>query len=202
MKRQFVRPSKRSLGRPRVTPHVGDVFEMALDDELRAFGQVVALTPYTNVFVAIFKSVTRLTDAPPPPAAIVADDIDLLLNTMPVELEEGGWRVLGNVTPDYRRIPRPAYIVRTQEGLMVESFDAQRSRPATATEIERLDHRDTYSPGLVRSAVAALHGRKGLDKFADVPVLTAFERVKRLVDELPFERSWDAAPSEAGDGRA
>ncbi|MBI2908787.1 MAG: hypothetical protein HYX92_14185 [Chloroflexi bacterium] len=81
--------------RRRVRLKIGDVFEIPLSDERKAFGQYVFLDPKTGYLVQIFNLISRETPS-----------VDAILKSGPkfppvftgpgVAVEEGWWRVIGH----------------------------------------------------------------------------------------------------------
>jgi hypothetical protein len=164
--------------RGRVSPRVGDVLQMPLGRGLVGHAQLVAMAPYGNIYVVVFRSVDR-EDAPPPASSVVRDDIAFVGNTLDGNVREGSWRIVGNLPPDLDRVPFPAYkFMRPPNVWFIESFDGSRSRPATTEEADALDFRETVSPAVMEHALAKLHG---LRKEGDYGAIE-YGRVKRLAE--------------------
>ncbi len=167
----------------RVRVRVGDIFTIPVDAEHVAFGQVVA--KHGNaLYFAIFRHLHPRAE-PPPPRAVLEDEIVFLGESLDAKLWWGDWEIVGHSDVDPDSMPLPAYKEgRYPPGTFdVVDYSGKRRRRASAKEVEELPFRTTYAPIRFEKALKALHGlepwRDDYDKLFVAPQNRQWRQVFR-----------------------
>ena len=148
---------------------VGDVFQVPLNEQLTAYGQVVG-TYLTAYYYAFFESTSAPEDVVLP-EAVVKSEVTLLGLSLDAALFHERWRIIGNA-PVSPAVHLPAYkvVVGTPNNVVIEDYSAKRTRPATQREMESLTHRTIVSSAVLENALRATHGLE--------PWIEAFDHLK------------------------
>jgi len=149
--------------------HIGDVFQIPIDDARVGYGQVIA-QHLSSYLVAIFKAARSADQAANVPS-IVSDDIAFFTETLDAKLWNRDWPVVGNAPPAWSSIQLPNYKVAFggTDNMHVEAYDGKRHRPATQREIEILRFRTVCSAMRVQQAFQAFHHAIPWDdRYADI----------------------------------
>jgi Immunity protein 26 len=147
---------KINMAKPRIK--VGDVFSIPIDENRVGYGQVIFKNHSSfPIYIAVFRTVYECSSQVAP-SAITNDEIALVGGTMDALICHGRWNILGNVSPDLARIPRPNFKVIFDNIDYLEDFDGNRLREATSIDVRYYDDRWTRAPIAFQSALKALHG--------------------------------------------
>lgn len=149
--------------------HIGDVFQIPIDDARVGYGQVIA-QHLSSYLVALFKTARPAEEAVNVPS-IISDDVAFFAETLDAKLWNRDWPVVGNVPPDWSRIQLPNYKVAfgRADNMHVEAYDGKRHRPATQQEIQILRFRTVCSARHVQQAFQGFqHTISSNDRDADV----------------------------------
>lgn len=143
-----------------ISPSVGDVFQVPLNDSRVAYGQVAATYGksgghfYLIGFRAAF-GVGEHVDV----ETIVKDRIALLALSMDPLLRIGHWPTVGNRPVNEQRVPWPTYKVAVApDQYVVEDYSGRQQRMATDENIAALRSPTVIAPIRFQNALKALHG--------------------------------------------
>lgn len=162
---------------------IGDLFQIAIDDKLVAYGHVVAKCE--PVYYMIAYDLLLFADQSPQIHNILRAPILFLGNFFDVLISTGRWKVVGKESPDLSRIPFPSYKVKIGDYFYVESWNGNRRRLVTAEEESLLDFRDNWGPMYLESALKAYYGHESwLDEF-DKLTLPYVELRSRIQFDVP-----------------
>ena len=143
-----------------VSPKLGDVFEVPINESQVGYGQVAGQR-FTSYLLAIFKTAYRRGEHPEL-SRITADDIAFLAESLDAKIWNGDWAIVGNLPPDRSRIRLPVYKVTVGNinSWFVESYDGSQRRPAHPNELNILALRTVVAPARLEKALQALHGAR------------------------------------------
>jgi hypothetical protein len=145
---------------------IGDVFLIPLNGKGWAAAQVVSAWN-EELYVAVF-------DGTKEDNHINVEEVSLenpvfLVLTLDAKLWNGDWPIVGNVQSHLHRFPQPAFKVRQNGVVHIESRDRSRSRPASTSEAELLRYRTVSSPAVIEAVVQAYFGvgewQEGYEKY-------------------------------------
>lgn len=133
----------------------GLVFAIRLLNEAYGFGQlVVRQEPIFYMVGYDIQSKTPTLDA----HALEQAKPALMGNFFDVLIQNGRWVPVRHSTPPV--VPYPCYKIRIGDKFYVESWDRQRKREATESELLRLQPRSNYGPIILENALNAHFGLK------------------------------------------
>jgi hypothetical protein len=137
---------------------VGDVFAIPLEEQMLAFGQVVAARKPFCYLIGF--DCTSGRDHPPIEEIAASPILFALPQTFDILLKNGRWPLLGNLPPDLARIPFPRWKHFINGGYQVSNWDNTQWRPATDAEVRLLDGETTYSAMHLEHALQAHYGKR------------------------------------------
>src|SRR5438094_7044256 len=138
-----------------VSPKLGDVFEVPINESQVGYGQVAGQR-FTSYLLAIFKTAYRRGEHPEL-SRITADDIAFLAESLDAKIWNGDWAIVGNLPPDRSRIRLPVYKVTVGNinSWFVESYDGSQRRPARPDELNVMGLRTVVAPVRLEKALQA-----------------------------------------------
>ncbi|MBI6871794.1 Imm26 family immunity protein [Clostridium aciditolerans] len=140
---------------------VEDVFIIPVDNEKNCYGQVVSDGIDKCYVIYDITSEDILI-----PEQVICNPIAFLTFTVDNFIEEGRWKVIGNVDVP-QNIIFPIYKVETLNGYMVTDHKGNYLRSATDKEIRELKYHKSVSPALLEHAVQAKYGNRKWENYFD-----------------------------------
>lgn len=131
---------------------IGDVFAVSLGNGRHVYGQIVANSQPKCYVIFDYESETQ-----PDLKTLVNSKIVILTYTVDVFIEDGDWKVIGNIEPS-SRINFPEYIIETSNGPKVMDYMGKILRCATPTDIKNLGTQKSVSPKVLELAIKAKFG--------------------------------------------
>jgi len=136
-----------------INAKVGDVFLIPLKGGDGVGGQIVSAWN-EELYIAVFGQRLDLRERD---LSIVTRGMPVFLTlTLDAKLWHGDWLIIGNRKDNLGAFPQPAYKVRQDGVIHIESRDRTLSRPASPAEANKLRYRTVSAPAVVEDAVAAL----------------------------------------------
>jgi hypothetical protein len=164
----------------------GDLFSIPLPDHRCGIGNV--LIPGAEMYICVYREVfasDALEDVP----EIGALTPYLIGRTSDELFYHGRWHLLrrGAATPEF---PKPFYVVQSNEGQVLKSFDAQTIRAADEADLRFYGRQTSFSNVTFARALERLHGVAEDDTGYDYTRLF----YDRAVERAQYH---DASPAEA-----
>lgn len=122
--------------------NVGDVFEININENNTAYGQIVNIPNKESLTLIVFKS---LYTRRPSIHDIVKDKILLLGNTFDAKFYHKHWAVIGNEQASISDLRLPYYKIGLNP-VFIEDFNGKRVREASTKEQELLIYRPFVAP--------------------------------------------------------
>jgi Immunity protein 26 len=154
---------------PKRKPQVGDLFQIPVDNDHVAYGQVIASDEDVFFHLVIFDGLHDMNEEPDIEAALGAPVI-LYLWSRDDCLRDGTWPTVGNATVCPNSIPRVEYVEMERAGVFqVIDLFGNVLRPASRDDIESAPFRSMQKPQTFQDAVKAWHGRaEWSDRYFDL----------------------------------
>lgn len=145
--------------RQRITD--GDVFQIPVDAEQAAYGQVLPGGDFTHLVV--FDGLYR-PDAEVDLAEVIKAPVILYAQTLADALKDGSWPIVGNHAVEQDALQQVEFVeLEDADQFRVIDYAGNVLRPATREEIERAPFRVITSTRSLQEAVEAWHGRRDWD---------------------------------------
>jgi hypothetical protein len=141
----------------KVHSKVGDVFEIPISEGECGFGQIVAKYKNEMLLVVVFERRDKYSNRPDLKEVVASRPL-LIANTLDARIWHGYWTVLANIPVDSTRVPLPNYKVQIGKEMHIESYNADRARPATESELVHLMYRTCVAPIRLENALKAYYG--------------------------------------------
>lgn len=141
----------------KIEVNVGDVFQIPIDDARIGYGQVVLKPENPILFICVFAATTP-PGTSPDLNEIVRSDILLAGSTFDALLNNGRWRIVGNVMSNLSSIALPVYKSGMGAEAIVETLDRSRRRRASKQEESLLPFRTYTAPIGFELALKAIGG--------------------------------------------
>lgn len=133
-------------------PIKGDVFAVQIGNGKFVYGQIVA-----NSNPKCYVIFDYVSETSPDLITLVNSKIVFLTYTVDVFIEDGDWKVIGNVEPP-TTINFPEYIIETPKGSMVMDYMGKMIRHATQSDLKNLGIKNSVSPKVLEVAIRAKYG--------------------------------------------
>jgi Immunity protein 26 len=144
---------------PGRSPQLGDVFQIPVDDDHVAYGQVIASDEGIFFHFVVFDGLHGINEEPDIQAALRAPVI-LYLWSEDDCLRDGTWTTVGNAPVGPNSIPPVEYVEMERAGVFqVIDFTGNVVRPASREDVENAPFRSMQKPQTLQDAVKAWHGR-------------------------------------------
>jgi hypothetical protein len=144
----------------RERPKAGDVFQIPVDEEHVAYGQVLEPDEPMSHFV-VFDGLYKkgedkdLDEVVREPVILYSWSSDRLLR------RNGKWRIVGNLPVDPRAFPPVEFVeMAGPDEFDVIDWAGNVLRPASRADVEKAPFRTSRGPESVQEAVEAWHGRR------------------------------------------
>ncbi len=132
---------------------VGDIFEIKINDNNTAYGQIVNIPNKESITIIVFKSLYLKR---PTIDIILRDNILLLGNTFDAKLYHKHWVVIDNDQSTLSELEFPYYKIGTKP-VFIENFEGSRIREASKKEEESLVYRPYVAPVRFELALKAYY---------------------------------------------
>jgi hypothetical protein len=144
---------------PGRSPQLGDVFQIPVDDDHVAYGQVIASDEGIFFHFVAFDGLHGINGEPDTQAALRAPVI-LYLWSRDDCLRDGRWTTVENAPISPNSIPPVEYVEMERAGVFqVIDFTGNVVRPASREDVENAPFRSMQDPQTLQEAVRAWHGR-------------------------------------------
>jgi len=132
--------------------NIGDIFAVSLENGKNVYGQIVANCKPKCYVIFDYESETH-----PDLMTLINSKIVILTYTVDVFIEDGIWKVIGNLKPP-SNIKFPEYIIETSTGPKVMDYTGKMLREPTSSDLKSLGSKKSVSPKVLDLAIKAKFG--------------------------------------------
>ena len=137
----------------------GDVFQIPIDENNCAFGQIIYANPKLfPIYIVVFQPEFKLGQDYHL-ETICSSEIALVGGSMGARIDHGFWKIVGNKKPDLSRIPRAKFKMNAKGKALIIDFDGKVLRHAKPDDMEKYLNVWSLSPMAFEKAIKAIHGR-------------------------------------------
>ncbi len=122
--------------------HTGDIFEFAINENSKSYGQIINILKKNTITIVIFEGQYR---SRPDIQELLEDNILLFGNTFDAKLYHKNWIIIANEKSNIESIKLPYYKIGT-DPVYIEDFYEKKIRKANSYEEEQLYYRPYIAP--------------------------------------------------------
>ena len=137
----------------------GDVFQITIDEDNCAFGQVIYANPKLfPIYIVVFQPEFKL-DLDNNLETICSSEMALIGGSTGARIDHGFWKIVGNNKPDLSRIPRPLFKTNIRNKQVIVDFDGKVLRKAKTRDTKIYHNIWSVSPMAFEKSIKAIHGK-------------------------------------------